>query len=143
MDQIENTNLGHLLMHVCRMRGKTADQFMGQCILYHGQGRMLKFISMHEGLTHSEISEKLRISPAATTKVIKRLEKVGYLERRSDEHDERISRVFMKDEGKEIIEGIDTSFQRLDEKTFNGFSEKDLDQLRDFLNRILNNLRKH
>ncbi len=130
-------------MHVCRLRAKTADQFMEQSNLYRGQGLLLSFLSNHAGLTHSEIADKLNISPAATTKVIKRLEKNGYLERRSDEHDERISRVFLREEGREIIEDIRKSFRRLDNKTFEGFSDKDLDQFRDYLNQILDNLRKH
>lgn len=138
--QIEK--LGQLLMHVCRARGKTADQFMEQSNLYRGQGLLLSFISKHEGLTHSEIAEKLNVSPAATTKVTKRLEKSGYLERRSDEHDERISRVFLREEGRGMIEQISTSFQRLDQKTFAGFSDNELDQFRDYLNRILENLSK-
>lgn len=115
---------------------------MEQRNLFHGQGRLLLFIFKHEGLTHSEIAEKLQISPAATTKVIKRLEKAGYLERRSDEHDERISRVFLQKEGRALIDEISNSFELLDKKTFKGFSEKDLDQFHDYLNRILENLCK-
>lgn len=130
-------------MNVCRQRGKTADQFMEQSSLYRGQGLMLLFIADHDGQTHSEIAERLNISPAAATKVIKRLEKEGYLQRQSDDNDERISRVFLRKEGRAIIEEIYTSFKRLDKKTFEGFSDEDLDKFHEYLTRILNNLQNN
>lgn len=129
-----------MLMHVCRLRGKTADQFMEQSHLYRAQSLLLLFLSKHEGLTHSEIAEELRISPAATTKVIKRLEKEGYLQRQADADDERISRVFLMEDGRAVIDDVTRSFKRLDEKTFENFSDEELEQFGDYLDRILNNL---
>ena len=128
-------------MHVCRERGKTADQFMTQSKIFRGQGMMLMFISEHEGMTHSEIAERLNISPAAATKVIKRLEEEGYVQRQSDEKDERLSRVFLQDAGRAVISGIQSSFTRLDEQTFQNFGEEDLDRLENYLRHILTNLK--
>lgn len=139
-DLTQHERLGHLMMHVCRLRGKTADQFMERSHLYRGQGLLLMFLSKHNGLTHSEIAEKLNISPAAATKVIKRLEKEGYLERQADENDERLSRVFLKEDGRALMDEIKKSFKCLDEKTFKKFSPEDLKQFGDYLNRILHNL---
>ncbi len=127
-------------MHVCRERGKTADQFMTESKIYRGQGMMMMFISQHEGLTHSEIADKLNISPAATTKVIKRLEEEGYVQRRSDEKDERVSRVFMQENGRAAISAIQDSFKKLDEQTFQDFKDEDLDHLETYLHHILTNL---
>ena len=102
---------------------------------------MLMFLSGHEGMTHSEIAEKLDISPAAATKVIKRLEEEGYIQRQSDEKDERLSRVFMQEAGRAVISGIQSSFKKLDEQTFQNFGEDDLDRLEDYLRHILTNLK--
>ena len=60
---IEHTRkdvIGHLLMHVCRTRSKTADQFMEHNKLHRGQGFMLLFVSENDGLSHSEIAEKIQ-----------------------------------------------------------------------------------
>jgi DNA-binding MarR family transcriptional regulator len=48
-----------------------------------------------DGVTHSQIAETLEISPAAATKVIKRMEQVHYVQRRADPADERVSRVYL------------------------------------------------
>ena len=139
--QAKKEKIGHLLMHVCRERGKTADQFMTHSKIFRGQGMMLMFLSKHEGMTHSEIAEKLDISPAAATKVIKRLEEEGYIQRQSDEKDERLSRVFMQEAGRAVISGIQSSFKKLDEQTFQNFDEDDLNRLEDYLRHILTNLK--
>lgn len=139
--QTKKEKIGHLLMHVCRERGKTADQFMTHSKIFRGQGMMLMFLSEHEGLTHSEIAEKLNISPAAATKVIKRLEEEGYVQRQSDENDERISRVFMQESGRAVISGIHSAFKKLDEQTFQDFENEDLDQFEKYLRHILTNLK--
>ncbi len=132
--------LGRILFHIARLHATRADQYMDKIDLYRGQGMLLKYISRHDGLTHSEIAEKLAISPAAVTKVIKRLEEQNYLQRRPDPSDERVSRVFILQPGLQVAEEIDQIFMELDKNTFQGFSSEELQQLQDFLIRMQNNL---
>jgi DNA-binding MarR family transcriptional regulator len=87
------------MVNVCRLHHKRADQSMDQVGLYRGQAFLLMILSQHDGMTHSEIAENLEISPAAATKVIKRMEQAGYLQRQADPADERISRVYLQDKG--------------------------------------------
>ena len=123
-----------------RMQARCADQMMDEVGLFRGQGMLLKYLARFDGLTHSEIAEKLEISPAAVTKVIKRLEEQKYLKRQSDPKDERISRIYMQPEGFQTIEKIHDNFQQLDEATFEGFSDEELEQLRGYFQRIQENL---
>lgn len=129
-----------MVNRIGRLHSRRADQMMDQIGLYRGQGMLLKYLSRFDGLTHSEIAEKLEISPAAVTKVIKRLEEQNYLKRQPDPTDERISRVFIQPDGLKTIEKINQIFLQLDHETFLGFSEEELEQLRGFLNRIQENL---
>ncbi len=142
MIKSEKNNVGRLMMNVCRMRGKIANQFMEKNRLFRGQGMLLMFLWDHDGLAHSKIADFLKISPAAATKVIKRMEEEGYLERKQDEKDERISRVFILPKGLEVIEDVHLTFMRLDELTFEGFSESDLEKFGAYLKRIQENMQK-
>jgi predicted DNA-binding protein YlxM (UPF0122 family) len=74
MSNHEKEMLGKLLVFVCRLHGTKADRFFEQLGLYRGQAFLLRVLSKKDGLTHSEIAEILEISPAAATKVIKRME---------------------------------------------------------------------
>ena len=121
-----------------------ADQFMETKHLFRGQGILLMFISQNRGLTQTEIADWLKISPSAATKVIKRLEQEGYLERRSDEKDDRVSRVFIRPEGLAVIEDVESTFKRLDDKTFLGFTftKEELNNFGSYLVRIQENLQR-
>lgn len=132
--------LGKLLAYIGRLHSMRADRYMDQIGLYRGQGMLLKYVGRHDGLTHSEIAENLQISPAAVTKVIKRLEELNYLKRQPDPRDERISRVFIQPEGRKVLEQIHDKFMQLDDLTFQGFSEEELTELQGFLMRMQANL---
>ena len=106
--------IGQLMMHISRMRANMADRIMEQIGLYRGQAFLLKVLAENDGLTHKEIAQVLHISPAAVTKVIKRMAGLKYVERRSDPKDERISRVFLTDEGRSVIHKIKQAFEEID-----------------------------
>jgi DNA-binding MarR family transcriptional regulator len=133
-------DLGRLLVSVCRLHHTKADQSMDQIGLYRGQALLLMTLSQQDGMTHSEIAEKLGISPAAATKVIKRMEQAQYLQRRADPADERISRVYLLDKGRALIDEINAAFAKLDRTTFGGLPQPELERLLNLLKRMQANL---
>ncbi|MBN1535827.1 MAG: MarR family transcriptional regulator [Anaerolineales bacterium] len=136
----EKEMLGRLLSNVCRIHATKADLFLDQLGIYRGQAFLLKTLSIQDGLTHSEIAEILEISPAAATKVIKRLEQYNYIVRKSDPKDERVSRVYIQKAGVAIINHIDHCFQQLNQTMFEGFSKDDLIKFQELLSLIRTNL---
>jgi MarR family transcriptional regulator, organic hydroperoxide resistance regulator len=136
----DHKELGKLFFSIGRLQSTRADQYLDQIGLFRGQGMLLKFLVHHDGLTHSEIAEKLEISPAAVTKVIRRLEEQNFLKRQPDPKDDRISRVFIQPEGKKVADDIQNIFCQLDDRMFQGFSEDELELLHGFLLRMQSNL---
>jgi MarR family transcriptional regulator, organic hydroperoxide resistance regulator len=132
--------LGRLFFSIGRLQSTRADQYLDQTGLFRGQGMLLKFLIHNDGLTHSEIAEKLEISPAAVTKVIRRLEEQNFLRRQPDPKDDRISRVFIQPEGKKVADNIRDIFCQLDDRMFQGFSEEELENLHGYLIRMQSNL---
>ena len=102
MPPLEFQDLGRLLVNVCRLHRTRADQLMDRIGLFSGQAILLAILSQQHGMTHSEIAEKLEISPAAATKVIKRMEQAHYVQRRADPADERVSRVYLQAQGRKV-----------------------------------------
>jgi DNA-binding MarR family transcriptional regulator len=140
MEQIPYHELGRLMVSVCRLHHTRADQSMDKIGLYRGQARLLMTLSERDGQSHSEIAEKLEISAPAATKVIQRMEKAHYVQRKSDPADERVSRVYLQTQGHELIAEIKRTFGRLDQAMFDGMPESDLARFRDILTRMHNNL---
>lgn len=142
MSNHEKEMLGKLLVFVCRLHGTKADRFFEQLGLYRGQAFLLRVLSKKDGLTHSEIAEILEISPAAATKVIKRMEQSHFIVRKPDKKDERVSRVFIQEAGMAIVNRADDLFVQLNQIMFEGFSEEDLIKFHELLMLIKNNLIK-
>jgi DNA-binding MarR family transcriptional regulator len=68
------------------------------------------------------------------------MERAGFVERRQDTEDQRVSRVYLTDAGRNIRDAVEGVWRELEEQTFAGFSSEDGALLNQFLLRIRNNL---
>ncbi len=140
MPTIDYHKLGRLLSSVCRLYRTRADRAMDKLGLYRGQGVLLMTLAQQDGMTQSEIAEKLHISLAAATKVIRRMEQAQHLQRRADAADARVSRVYLSDQGRALTAKICAAFGSLDRSMLAGLSLADLERLHDLLTRMQANL---
>jgi MarR family transcriptional regulator, organic hydroperoxide resistance regulator len=132
--------IGRTLGKLGRLHARRLDAYMDKLGLFRGQAFLLMPLSHDEGLTHSEIAEKLEISPAAATKVIKRMEALCYVQRRPDPSDERISRVFLQTEGWEVIQRIKNAFLEADQAMVRDLSTEEQETLLLLLSRVYSTL---
>ena len=128
--------LGPLLANIGRLHSRRADRFMEHLGLYRGQAFLLMVLSHHDGLAHNEIAEKLEISPAAATKVIKRMEALQYVQRVPDPSDERVSRVTLLDAGRDRIRQVRQAFEQLDGVLVDGLSADEQKTLISLLQKV-------
>lgn len=146
MDNFKNDpkeiKFGMLVGNIGRLHATLADQYMDRIGLYRGQAILLLILSEENGLTHSQIAEKLEVSPPAATKVIKRMEALKYVRRRPDSGDERVSRVFLEQEGKAVIRQIKSALDQIDQVLLDSLAPKEQDQLIQLLLKIHESLLK-
>jgi DNA-binding MarR family transcriptional regulator len=124
------------------MHHKRAHTLLEALGLYRGQPRLLFALWKEEGLTHSELAERTRVRPATISKMVQRMEKAGFLQRRADDEDQRVSRVFLTDAGREVRDRVDAAFEQLERETLAGFDDDECELLRGLLVRIGDNLAK-
>jgi DNA-binding MarR family transcriptional regulator len=132
--------IGHLLARMCKRLRVRAHASMEKIGLYRGQHFALRALWQQEGITHSELAEWLNVRPATVTNMVKRMEKAGLVERRRDAEDERVSRVYLTEAGRDVQDAVEGVWRKLEEQTFAGFSPEELDQFNQFLLRIQDNL---
>ena len=128
--------LGHLHRHVVHNRLESLG-------LYRGQHRVISILGETDGLTHSELSKLMNVSNATTSKMVRRMEQTGFVIRHTDEIDQRISRVFLTDKGKNVNENIKKMFIQLEMDETQGFNKEEIAQLMDYLDRLSQNLGKY
>jgi len=101
---------------------------------------LYKLIKKGDGKTQTEICDMLYVSKSTTSKIIQSLVKKGYLLKERDDKDRRITRIYLtekKDEVKDLLKKLD---ERAEDKMLEGFDDEEMEQLREFLERILWNL---
>jgi DNA-binding MarR family transcriptional regulator len=68
------------------------------------------------------------------------MEKAGFVERRSDPDDERVSRVYLTDEGRSIRTQVERVWRTLDKETFREINAEERELLRRFFLQMRENL---
>jgi DNA-binding MarR family transcriptional regulator len=133
-------SLDFLLAQICKLHYARMHTLLEELGLYRGQPPMLFALWEREGATHGELAARLHVKPATITKMITRMERAGFVERRSDPEDQRVSRVYLSDAGRSIREQVEQVWRTLEEETFEGFSTEKRDLLQQFLLQMRENL---
>lgn len=108
--------------------------------VYRSQHRLLMHLSRQPNCSQAALAEFLEVSPAAIAVSIKKLEKGGYIRRETDESDNRVHQVTITPKGEQVILKSITMFQEVEAQMFENFSDEEMAQLDDFLERIYHNL---
>ena len=67
-----------------------------------GQAICLRFLSGNDGITQRDLAEALHLARPTVSKMLHAMEKSGVIERRSDERDQRLTRVHLTAAGREL-----------------------------------------
>lgn len=133
-------SLDRVLGRVCRLHRGVMHSVWDELGLYRGQPFLLAVLWDQEGITHSELARRMHVSPATVTNMIKRMEKSGFVERRPDAEDQRVSHVYLTDAGRAIRERVDRQWQEIEARVFGSFSQDERATLRALLERVQNEL---
>jgi len=132
--------ISHLLVEICRLHYSRCHTMLEAIGLHRGQPPVLRALWDREGLTHSELAEKLHVQPPTITHMIRRMESAGFVEARPDPQDQRVSRVYLMEAGRAVQEDVQRVFRELEERTLMGFSREECVLLHRFFLRIRDNL---
>ncbi|MBN1402194.1 MAG: MarR family transcriptional regulator [Anaerolineae bacterium] len=140
MDRDKEESAGYLLMQIFRLRRQQAHARLEELGLYGGQQWVLRTLWHEQGLTQSELAERVHVRPATATRGLRSMERAGLIERRRDPQDARAVRVYVTEAGLALRGDLEATWQRFDEITFAGFAAQEIDALTGYLRRILANL---
>lgn len=132
--------LGTLFSDIARFRRILFDQLAADYELTHVQVFVLNHLHKEDGLTQTELSARMDIGTVTVSGLVDRLEAKGYVERRPDENDRRAKRVWLTSKMQEIWKKIGDSMRQMNEVTFEGVDEADLEHLITTLRKARKNL---
>lgn len=94
-----------------------------------GQYQFLVYLYIKDGLTHDELTEKIGVDKAATTRAIVKLEDVGYITKVQDENDKRKYYIYLTEYAKEKRQEILEISRKWEAELTSDLSEETLEQL--------------
>ncbi len=106
----------------------------------HGKRRVLAMLSMNEGISQKDLAFLLGIRPQSLSETLARLQEAEYIERRPDDADKRIMKVYLTDKGREHAQHCAQMHQAMAADVFSVLTEEEKDQLFTILNKLSQSL---
>ncbi len=138
----EERSLYHIFLGIIRLHYYRSHFLFEKDGIYPGQPPLLFILKRCDGQSQKELAEKLKIAPATLNVMIRRMEKAGLLDRRQDEVDQRVSRVFLTEKGHEAFLRTHETVHILETECFANFTVEEKLIFRRLLMQMTDNLQE-
>jgi DNA-binding MarR family transcriptional regulator len=142
MNCYNSDNLYHIFGEIIKLHFTRSHNLLEKLSIYPGQPPMLFALYNKDGQSQKDLADKLRIKPATITTMINRMEKAELLTRKQDEQDQRISRVYITEKGRETCESLKSVMLAINGECFSNFTEEEKMLLRRLFLQMRDNLIK-
>ena len=104
------------------------------------QGRVMFPLWLQDNLSFQDLLERTSLSKATVSHLLNNLEKTGHIKRVPSEEDKRTVNVILTKNDKQLQDKYFQVSNKMTKLFYNGFSEEEIDEIEDYLRRLLNNL---
>lgn len=133
-------SLYHLLSQIIRLHYHQIHAHLDKIDVYPGQPPVLFMLNERNGLSQKEMADNMKIKPATLTVMLKRMEGSQLVERRQDPVDQRVSRVFITEKGRERARKLQGIFDKMEDECFQNITPEELAFLRRMFMQMRDNL---
>lgn len=114
-------SLSHRQMHVLLQRALSKGD------LTVSQMHQLSLIQHSEPISLKTLADRMQLTPGAVTQIVDALEKIGYVERKQDEHDRRVTNISLSPVGTQKLAGFKKTSQQVFRRASRSLSEHELE----------------
>ncbi len=97
------STLGFLFSDIARLLRRNMDRRLQALGMTQAQWRAIARLARNEGMTQVDLAEGLETQPITVTRLVDRMEKAGWVERRAHPHDRRAVRLFLTPRSQPIL----------------------------------------
>ncbi len=133
-------SLLHDLGYTSRLIHRKLHENLEELGLYQGQPQLLGYLHRHDGSSQRDIGEWMDIRPATLTKMVNRMEKARFLERKRDPQDKRSMHVYLTQKARDTMRILRQDMKKQEQLALQDFSSEEKDCLKDMLARIRENM---
>lgn len=108
--------------------------------LTKGQYLYLVRICENPGMIQDKLAEMIKVDRTTAARAIKKLEMNGFIEKRSDQHNKKIKRIFPTEKGKNIYPFMIREHNHSNEVALAGLSNEEVETLYHLILRVRKNI---
>ena len=137
----ESINL--LIRMICQAQRHQMSEALADIGVYAGQEMFLWHLWQEEGLTQSQLGERMCVQPPTVSKMLDRLEKVGLVERRPDTENSHLSHVYLTELCKDRQRDVRAIWTTMEQRLTQRLSMEERIVLRRLLLQVHENLQRN
>lgn len=134
--------IGPRVNYLSRLLRHRFNNVVNEMGLFSGQQDIILFLLENEGATVSRCAKHLGVTNATASISVKRLEHSGFLIKKADESNARITNLYLTEKGRNVPEYIREKMDYQEKYITKGMTEEEVYILSDFLDRAIQNLRE-
>lgn len=140
LEGLSATDLAPAITQAARSMRTALSRSLGESGLYAGQDGVILILAEEDGMTPGQLAIRLGVKAPTMTRTIGRMEAQGFLERRPDGTDGRLTKVHLTEAGLQTVEQIGRSISECGSIAAKGLSDKEIRTLLKLLKTIEQNL---
>src|SRR5579871_4728032 len=117
------------LGELARLVRAYADRQAARYGITRAQWAVLAKVERFEGMKQTELAEQMEMQPITLTRLIDRLCDAGWIERRSDDSDRRVNRLYLKKAAKPLLAKLSGLRSELTETALEGIGPAEAQRL--------------
>ncbi|WP_318503222.1 MarR family transcriptional regulator [Bacillus sp. T3] len=110
--------------------------------LTKGQYLYLVRICENPGIIQEKLAEIIKVDRTTAARAIKKLEMNGFIEKKDDEHNKKINKLFPTEKGQKVYPFIKREHDYSESVALEGFSETEVEAIFHLLQRVRKNIEK-
>jgi MarR family transcriptional regulator, transcriptional regulator for hemolysin len=136
-----DTNLLFTLGELNRLIRGYADRAGARYGITRAQWAVLARVERNEGMKQTELAEQMEMQPITLTRLIDKLCDHGWIERRGDDTDRRVNRLYLKAAAQPLLAKLGALKSELTATALQGISPSDAQRLLSQLESVKENVR--
>ena len=136
-----DANFLFTLGELARLVRAYADRQAARYGITRAQWAVLAKIERFEGMKQTELAEQMEMQPITLTRLIDRLCDNGWIERRNDDTDRRVNRLYLRKAARPLLAKLSGLRSELTETALEGISPTDAQRLLTQLETVKENVR--
>jgi MarR family transcriptional regulator, organic hydroperoxide resistance regulator len=107
----------------------TLTKTLAEYGVHPGQNMMLSALANDDGRTPGELAERLGITGPTVVKAAQRMETAGLVDRRRDDKDGRLVRIYLTERGRSVVQPIEDDIRAIGERVTAALTPEQRDTL--------------